>query len=119
MSANLASAAADMSSRVRESWLRLIQFCNDPAFAELVRNMWALPSELQHEFTEAVFLNPGVLKARGINVPDDIVIQRSWFEDERPTVFCVCAKLPAEFAWDKITVTFDAPSGSLNAPLWR
>lgn len=100
-------------------WEKLSSFCTQAPFAELVAQMWALPPDLQHEFAELTILDPPFLRDRGISVPDGVIVQRSWFEDQRPTVFCVCAKLPSDFEWDKITVTFDASSGKLPQPRWR
>lgn len=110
---------ATLPPEVQDAWDRLFAFCLQPEFVRLVEEMWSLPSDLQHEFAEAVFLDPAVLAARGIVSQPDVCVQRSWFADRRPTVLCVTAKLPDHSPWDKITVTFDAPTGSIDAPVWR
>jgi len=37
-----------------------------------------------------------------------MLIQRSEFADQRPTLFCVSKVLPLAYPWHKITVTFDS-----------
>ncbi|GAA5024170.1 hypothetical protein GCM10025734_82300 [Kitasatospora paranensis] len=47
----------------------------------------------------------------GVFVPAGLTIQRSTFRDDRPTLFCIVKHLPHGLLWEKVTVTFDNPSG--------
>lgn len=87
----------------------VVSFASSPEFCAVLNEMWALPAELRHEFVELVFLDPELLAQRGLLVPKDIDIQRSWFADERPTLFCITKKLPPGMGWKVATVTIDNP----------
>ena len=73
----------------------------------MLTEMYALPAHLQHEFVELVCLDENALRARGLEVPEGLVIQRSEFGDKRPTLFCVTKVLPPGLGWHKVTITFD------------
>ncbi|WEL22681.1 hypothetical protein [Halorhabdus sp. BNX81] len=81
------------------------------AFQELYQEMQSLPETERPQFVEDVFLDETVLQEQGVNVPDDVLIQRSSFGDRRPTLFCLKKYLPEEyqekFAWQNVNLTFD------------
>ena len=108
-----------LDEQVQKAWDELIAFCSQQPFLELTKEMWSLPVELQQEFAETAFHDASLLVSRGAIVPDGLVVQRSLFEDARPTLFCVTKKLPDACIWDKITATFDCPIGVLKAPAWQ
>ena len=81
---------------------------SDGLFAEL----WSLPEEDRAQFVLDVLLTPDGLRARDVVVPNGLVIQRSTFRDNRPTLFCVTKHLDPGLLWEKVTVTIDNPSGT-------
>jgi hypothetical protein len=97
----------------------IVEFVCTPAFQLLLSETTQLPEDLQHELVEIVWLNSALLAKRGIELPPGVTIERSWFEDERPTLFCVVSHLPVGYGWQKVTVTIDAKTGSLDRPVWH
>lgn len=61
--------------------------------------------EGRKQFVKNVILNKGELKKRGIVLPSDLIIQRSKFDDKRPTLFCVTKYMKDRS--QKVTFTFD------------
>ena len=86
---------------------QIADFVSTEAFQSVFAEMEALPERLRHEFVELVWLDPGELARRGLSVPDDLQIQRSFFGDKRPTLFCVNKFLPEGMGWKRVTVTYD------------
>lgn len=97
----------------------VVEFANSPQLRELLSEMWQLPPFLRHEFVDLVVLNDEELSRRGVQVPPDMNLQRSWFEDERPTLFCITKSLPPGIGWKVVTVTVDNPAGSDTAAIWK
>jgi hypothetical protein len=94
----------------------LTDFVCSHEFKSMLLELGALPEHLKHEFVEFVLLDSDQLKLRGIRVPDGIQIQRSYFADQRPTLFCVTKKVPKGLFWEKITITFDNETVGLAKP---
>jgi hypothetical protein len=86
---------------------RIGEFVSTEAFQSVFAEMEALPEHLRHEFVELVWLDPRELARRRLFVPDDLQIQRSFFGDRRPTLFCVNKFLPEGLGWKRVTVTYD------------
>lgn len=97
--------AWQLKVETEESVLEIARFVNAEEFQSLLGELWDTPPEERREFVQCVVLNEEELADRGINVPEDMVIQRSAFADQRPTLFCVSKKLSNEDT--KVTVTFD------------
>jgi hypothetical protein len=85
----------------------VVQFVQEAKFCQALNEMWQLPERLRHEFVSLVFLDRVELDRRGVEVPREIMIQRSEFEDKRATLFCVSRSLPPGHVWKKVTITFD------------
>ncbi|MBR1274274.1 hypothetical protein [Bradyrhizobium sp. AUGA SZCCT0283] len=86
------------------------QFVCQPEFQAMLSELYALDETARPSFVLRVVLNEGERKKRGIAVPNGMVIQRSTFADDRPTLFCVTQHTPLAWPWDKVTVTFDQPA---------
>lgn len=94
---------------VKKAFMDIVDFVSTKSFQVLVEELYSRPSEERRRFVFDVLLSPDELKARDITVPDGLTIQRSSFEDNRPTLFCVTKLLPSGCVWDKVTATFDEP----------
>ncbi len=93
-------------------------FVGQEEFQAILREMWMLPDALRHEFVELIWLDDKELARRGLKIPSHLTIQRSWFEDRRPTLFCVSSHLPQGIGWKKVTITFDNEMTPGAAPAW-
>lgn len=100
---------SDLYEVMRKYYDKLIDFVCDTPFKTVVEEMYALPPAARPEFVKSVILNQDALEQRGIIKPDDVVIQRSAFGDERPTLFVLKAYLPRDHqvAWQNVNITFD------------
>jgi hypothetical protein len=109
----LLSRVFDVCSRIQNELTNFV--CTD-SFRSLLGEMSSLPEHLRHEFVELVLLDKAQLARRGVHVPKGIEIQRSFFADQRPTLFCVSKAVPAGHLWKKITITFDNERVGLANP---
>ena len=96
---------------VEEGLAEISRFVQSEAFRAVYSEMWSLAQEARAQFVADVLLNPRELLARGVQVPDKLVIQRSAFRDNRPTLFCITRHLEPGLLWAKVTITFDNPAG--------
>jgi|GEM_PF-5591805 len=86
----------------------ITEFVTTPEFTALMREFSRVAGDERNDFVRRVIINPDELARRGIRVPEDLIVQRSAFEDNRPTLFCVTKYLPQMgMAKKKVTVTFD------------
>jgi len=83
-------------------------FVLTPPFQALLSELYALPHIARAEFVEHVVLDGRHREDRGIQTPEDLIIQRSSFADGRPTLFCVSKILPLAYPWHRVTITFDS-----------
>ena len=83
----------------------LFGFAKTDTFVALHKEMMSQPYEERGEFVKKVLLNEEALKKRGVILPDGILIQRSYFTDDRPTLFCLVKYL--KDGKRKLTVTYD------------
>jgi hypothetical protein len=81
-----------------------------------LRELYGLPEEDRADYVLNVLLSPQEQERRGITIPPGMVIQRSAFRDNRPTLFCVTQHLPPDLGWQKVTVTFDNATGAPAIP---
>jgi hypothetical protein len=105
---NVASlSAAEFQVVLHPIELGIIDFVCSSPFRDVLRELSELPEALRHEFVDLVLLDNEQLSLRGVTVPEGLSIQRSYFADNRPTLFCVVAHVPPGFGWKKLTVTYD------------
>lgn len=83
------------------------QFVNTAEFQEVLRRLYGLPPQERPAFVSSVLVSKEGLRNSGVEVPEGMVVQRSFFGDQRPTLFCVTKKLPAGNSWEKVTFTFE------------
>jgi len=76
-------------------------------FQKLLKDLYDVQKDKRKEFVLNNILNGAEIKKRGIKVPDEVYIRRSYFTDNRPTLFCVTKRTPLAKPWDKVTITFD------------
>lgn len=91
-----------------QSYTYLIDFFNQKEFQSLVSELFELEENDRFKFVKNIILNKNELLKRGIDTPKDILIQRSYFYDNRPTLFCL-----TKFLTDKkrkVTITIDSDS---------
>lgn len=122
-------AQADQTEALRTKMRRcydlLIEFVTSPSFEHVVEELYNLPQEQRPQFVAEVILDPVKLAARGVRVPDGVLLQRSTFGDGRRTLFVAKAYLPDDSrqVWENVNITFDQePAGEFRgAPdeAWR
>jgi len=91
----------DMMATLRD----VSAFAETPAFQALLQELKDTPRPQRPDFVKSFVLQKGALEKRGIQVPEDMIIQRSKFADARPTLFCVTKYL--KDGKRKITITYD------------
>lgn len=109
--ASLGFTQKELYAAARSGYDDLIDFVASPPFRRIYAEMKRLPPSRRPAFVKEVLLNPQELRARGLTVPDDILIQRSTFGDRRPTLFCAKKFLPDRFhvVIQNVNLTFDNP----------
>ena len=108
-------AAKDFGNEVATRISEIGKFVETTEFQMLLSELRAVPVEDKVRFVENVVLNGNELTRRNINIPEGMAIQRSYFADNRPTLFCVTQKLTNK-QW-KVTITFDNEGQSGSIPL--
>lgn len=83
----------------------LIEFSEFPEFKQLINDLYSTEKEKRFDFVKNVILNKEEIKKRRICIPNNISIERSYFFDDRPTLFCIVKYL--EDNTRKVTITFD------------
>jgi hypothetical protein len=101
----------ELQQAIGTSLGEVVDFFQTDAVQRTMNEMWSLDVADRARFVLDVWLSPSELAARGVNTPPDLLIQRSAFRDDRPTLFCVTKYLPPGLQWQKVTVTIDNPSG--------
>lgn len=84
----------------------LKKFSEQENFQTLLNELYSKPVEKMHDFVYENIINKKAIEKRDIDVPSDILIQRSAFSDNRPTLFCVTKY--AKNGTTKFTITYDA-----------
>ena len=85
----------------------LSEFVMKIEFQELLKELYSLPEGSRDKFVLDVILNSAELQKRNIYNPNNVYFRRSYFTDNRPTLFCVAKRTPLARPWDKVTITFD------------
>ncbi|HEY0153941.1 MAG TPA: hypothetical protein VGB92_18155 [Longimicrobium sp.] len=100
--------ATQLARHVQQALEDITQFVVSPPFERVLAEFAAVPREQRSLFIRSVLINPEELERRGVQIPEGLTVQRSAFEDDRPTLFCVTKYLPdMGTAKKKVTVTFD------------
>lgn len=99
------SEPTSLSQQIRESIDYIAAFVTGEPFLRVMREFADVPRSVRHDFIRRVLINREAMAERGVHVPGDLTIQRSAFEDRRPTLFCVVRYLSD--GEKKVTVTFD------------
>jgi hypothetical protein len=106
------SEPATLRDEITKALKRVVDFAQTEPFRQVLSEMMSIPPHDRAQFVLDVWLSPAQLRRRGLDVPDDLIIQRSAFGDDRPTLFCVTKHLPKGLGWSKVTVTIDNSEGS-------
>ena len=93
--------------RIKESLEEIFGFVSTPQFQSVLNDIRLLEADERASFVESILLNRNKLKERGIHIPSGTSIQRSYFLDNRPTLFCVSQRIDDVTAWHKVTITYD------------
>jgi hypothetical protein len=96
---------------IRDGIGEIVDFVNTASFRVVLAELWAINPAGRPQFVLDVLLRAEELARRNVHVPDGLIIQRSTFRDNRPTLFCIVKHLRAGLLWEKVTITFDNPSG--------
>ena len=100
--------AKQLAKNIQAALADITAFIEKPEFQTVLAELAAVPPELREYFIRSVLISREELSRRGVEVPEDITVQRSAFEDNRPTLFCITKYLPEMGnARKKVTVTFD------------
>lgn len=91
---------------LKSTYAELISFFNDEPFQKVVAELFSIPDRSERfEFVKEQLINKQYLLAKGVDVPEDIIVQRSYFYDNRPTLFCLTKYLQDKKR--KVTITID------------
>lgn len=94
-----------MRNEIEQTIGEISEFVYSPKFYPLVQELRSLPIQEHKRFVRDIIINREELVKRGINVPEGMIVQRSVFGDNRPTLFCVTKYLKEGNR--KVTVTID------------
>lgn len=99
----------ELKKVMREHYDKIIDFVTSAPFECVMESLSDLNSTERPSFVHDVLLDNDALKARGVDVPEGILIQRSAFGDRRPTLFVVKHFLPDKYTdvWQNVNITFD------------
>jgi hypothetical protein len=103
-----AAAPEEVRAVLKEGIEDIGDFVGTPPVQRLLEHLYALAEDERPQFVLDVVLNAEQRTSRGIEVPEDMTIQRSQFADGRPTLFCIVKKVPLAYPWQKVTITFDS-----------
>ncbi len=109
---------AELSEAMSIYYNDIIEFITQSGFQKTFAEMMQLPPTERPEFVDRVWLDRQELEARGITVPDGILIQTSAFGDRRPTLFVVKKFLPEKYhvAWENVNWTFNNDFDDADVP---
>ena len=102
--------SSEIQELSRQGFAEIMNFVTTESFQSVVNELYSKPYEERPKFVFDVLLSANELKIRGVETPENLIIQRSHFEDQRPTLFCITKMLPSGCGWEKITLTFDNPN---------
>lgn len=104
-------ARQQVAVQLERALAEIADFATSAEFQAVLAELWSLPPETRAQFVLDVILQPNEMSRRGVSLPPGIQLQRSWFADNRPTLFCITKHLPQGLLWDKVTITFDNTGG--------
>ena len=98
----------ELSLAMRKAYDDIIEFITTPEFQAIHRELMSLQIKYRPAYVAKIILDRDELLARGLVVPEGILIQASAFGDRRPTLFAVKKFLPKKFhkAWENVNWTF-------------
>ena len=96
---------------LRNAFNEIRHFAFSEPFVSVLAEFWATPESERPTFVSQILLNRDELRKRRVILPNDILIQRSAFRDNRPTQFAIVKHLPHGYIWEKVTMTFDNTTG--------
>jgi len=108
-------SASTLGDEVTSGIIDIGVFVESREFQNLLAELRAVPRSERTLFVRDVILNPDELDNRGLQVPAGMAIQRSYFADNRPTLFCV-TKYMIDKKW-KVTITFDEEGVAGSLPI--
>lgn len=77
-------------------------------FVALLDELWRVqPGQSRYEWVQENVIDPASLEARGIHLPTNIRLERTYFDDDRPTLFALVKHLPPGLPFTKVTITVD------------
>ncbi len=116
----------ELSTVMREYYDDLITFTRQPAFQLLFEEMMSLKPNERPMYVHNIWMNAKERERRGLQVPEDILIQTSAFGDRRPTLFVIKKFLPKKYhvAWENVNWTFNNEFNEEDVPFdvessWR
>lgn len=93
---------------VRDALTRIRSVYDTAEFRNLLDELWSIdPGEPRHRFVRDVMVHSDELAARGIVLPQSVWIDRTYFEDNRPTLFAIVTALPSDLPFKLVTITVD------------
>jgi hypothetical protein len=103
--------AEHIAEAVRGGIRRIGELVCSPPFQAMIDELYSHAPEDRPSFVEKVVLDPAERRRRGIDdAAHGVIVQRSEFADQRPTLFCVTKILGLAYPWQKVTITFDSGS---------
>ena len=100
--------AAYIAETVRNGIRKIGALVCSPPFQAMLDELYGCAPEDRSSFVEQVVLDPAERLRRGIDdAAHGVIVQRSEFADQRPTLFCVTKVLGLAYPWQKVTITFD------------
>jgi hypothetical protein len=85
-----------------------------PPFVAVLDELWRTqPGEARFRFVKEVLLDRAKLVERGVVLPDTVTIERTYFDDDRPTLFALVTHFPERAPFRKATITVD------DSPSWQ
>ncbi|MEL6477232.1 MAG: hypothetical protein AAFR17_07875 [Pseudomonadota bacterium] len=97
----------EIAEAVRREMGEIADFVMGAPFQLLLGELRFTAPEDRPHFVLDVVLDEEERRARGVEVPANMLIQRSTFHDGRPTLFCVSKMTRLAAPWRKLTYTFD------------
>lgn len=99
---------SDLEAAMRAQFAVLRTVYESTPFRAVLDELWNLaPGTMRRRFVRDVLLDEQARSARGIRLPAEVELQRTWFGDDRPTLFALVAHLPDGLTWKKVTFTVD------------
>jgi hypothetical protein len=104
-----------LETAIREAFGEIEKVYGDATFRQALDELWTLqPGEERQVFVRDQLLDRSARNARGLELPESVEIQRTYFDDDRPTLFALVAHLLPGLIWEKVTITVDDVDASAS-----